>query len=139
MVLVTLVGQGLTFAPLLRALHLQAGRGDELRARAEARSAAVSAGLRRLEDLAAEQPMPNEVLERLRALAEGRRQRSEIDAAAENGDHTSPVTLVVSLRRQMIEAEREELLRWRDAGRLPETGLRALEHELDYEERFLAL
>ena len=138
-VLVTLVGQGLTFAPLLRALHLQAGRGDELRARGEARSAAVSAGLRRLEDLAAEQPVPGEVLERLRALAEGRRQRSELDAAGENGDDASPVALVASLRRQMIEAEREELLRWRDAGRLPETGLRALEHELDYEERFLAL
>ena len=79
------------------------------------------------------------MLERLRALAEGRRQRSELDAAGENGDDASPVALVASLRRQMIEAEREELLRWRDAGRLPETGLRALEHELDYEERFLAL
>jgi CPA1 family monovalent cation:H+ antiporter len=41
------------------------------------------------------------------------------------------------VRRQMIDAEREELLRWRDAGRLPDAGLRALERELDHEEGLL--
>jgi CPA1 family monovalent cation:H+ antiporter len=30
-----------------------------------------------------------------------------------------------------IEAQRQELLRWRDAGRLPDEGLRVLERELD--------
>jgi CPA1 family monovalent cation:H+ antiporter len=83
--------------------------------------------------------VPSEVLDHLRAQAEGRKQRSDLDAAGESGDAASPVAMLAGLRQQMIEAEREELLRWRDAGRLPETELRALEHELDYEERLLAL
>ncbi len=44
-VLVTLVGQGLTFAPLLRALRLRADETEERRIRAEARVAATQAGL----------------------------------------------------------------------------------------------
>jgi hypothetical protein len=40
-------------------------------------------------------------------------------------------------RRAVIDAQREELLRWRDAGRLPDTSLRDLQHELDLEENTL--
>jgi CPA1 family monovalent cation:H+ antiporter len=36
-----------------------------------------------------------------------------------------------------ITAQREELLRWRDAGRLPDEGLRVPQRELDLEERLL--
>src|SRR3712207_9142307 len=54
-VLVTLVGQGLTFAPLVRALGLRADEADQARLRNEARAASVEAGLRRLDELAAEQ------------------------------------------------------------------------------------
>ena len=38
------------------------------------------------------------------------------------------------IRWTTIDAQREELLRWRDAGRLPDEGLRVLERELDLEE-----
>ena len=41
------------------------------------------------------------------------------------------------VRRAVIDAQREELLRWRDAGRLTDEGLRILERELDHEERLL--
>jgi hypothetical protein len=34
-------------------------------------------------------------------------------------------------------AQREKLLRWRDAGHLPDSSLGLLEHELDHEERAL--
>ena len=40
-------------------------------------------------------------------------------------------------RRAVIDAQREELLRWRDAGHLPDASLRILEGELDHEERTL--
>ncbi len=43
----------------------------------------------------------------------------------------------MQVRRAAIEAQREELLRWRDAGQLPDEGLRRLERELDHEERML--
>jgi CPA1 family monovalent cation:H+ antiporter len=41
------------------------------------------------------------------------------------------------VRRNMIEAEREELVRWRDAGRLPDSSLRMLQRELDHQEGLL--
>ena len=41
------------------------------------------------------------------------------------------------LRRAVIGAQRDELLRWRDTGRLPDESLRILERELDHEERLL--
>ena len=41
------------------------------------------------------------------------------------------------VRRAVIDAEREELLRLRDVGRLPDSGLRVLERELDHEEGLL--
>jgi CPA1 family monovalent cation:H+ antiporter len=41
------------------------------------------------------------------------------------------------LRRVMIEAERQELLRWRDDGRLSDRNLRILQRELDHEEGLL--
>ncbi|HST39259.1 MAG TPA: sodium:proton antiporter, partial [Conexibacter sp.] len=50
-VLVTLVGQGLTFAPLLRALKLRSDETEERRVRAEARLASIEAGIRRLDEL----------------------------------------------------------------------------------------
>jgi monovalent cation/hydrogen antiporter len=37
----------------------------------------------------------------------------------------------------MIGAERDEILRWRDAGGLPDRGLRLLQQELDHEEGLL--
>jgi CPA1 family monovalent cation:H+ antiporter len=43
----------------------------------------------------------------------------------------------IEARRAVIEAQREELLRWRDAGRLPDASLRVLQHELDLEENSL--
>ena len=41
------------------------------------------------------------------------------------------------VRRAAIAAQRDELLHWRDMGRLPDEGLRMLERELDHEERLL--
>jgi CPA1 family monovalent cation:H+ antiporter len=41
------------------------------------------------------------------------------------------------LRRAVIGAQRDELVRWRDLGRLPDESLRILERELDHEEGLL--
>lgn len=40
----------------------------------------------------------------------------------------------LSARHRVVDVQREELLRWRDAGRLPDASLRILERELDHEE-----
>lgn len=49
----------------------------------------------------------------------------------------SSLTAIRRNPRTVVSAQREELLRWRDAGRLPDEGLRVLERELDHEERLL--
>ena len=41
------------------------------------------------------------------------------------------------VRREMITAEREVLVAWRDSGQLSDPDLRMLERELDHEESIL--
>jgi CPA1 family monovalent cation:H+ antiporter len=143
-VLVTLVGQGVTFAPLVRALRLRANAADQARLRNRARSAAVQAGLRRLAEM--EQDEHDEVdlqaIAALRASLEARlaRYRRRLDALG-NAEHEIPYNphyeAAARVHRSVIEAEREELLRLRDVGRLPDSGMRVLERELDHQEGLL--
>lgn len=145
-VLVTLIGQGLTFAPLVRRLGVRANTNDLARERNEARSAAVRAALDRLEEIQQEKHdhIEDRAIENMRRQLEVRldryRKRLDMLENAESDDEvpTSPqyeATLMV--RRAVIGAQREELLRWRDAGNLNDDGLRILERELDHEERVL--
>jgi hypothetical protein len=142
-VLVTLVGQGLTFGPLLRLLGLRDDRAGRLRARGEARVAATEAALRRLEDLAGD-GVDADVLERVREDSQRRLHRRKerlrlldrADAGEEDG--ARPVAEVAQLRRALLEVERRELLRRRDTGLLRDVDLRTLQRELDHEERLLA-
>jgi CPA1 family monovalent cation:H+ antiporter len=141
-VMVTLVGQGATFNALVRVLHLRSDRVEELQMWDAARTAAVEAGVQRLDELTTDEPGLEPLAEPLRRRAAERRALGaewmrKVSAAGDASDVETPAAMVVRLRRQMIEAEREELLRWRDAGRLPQTGLRALERELDHEEGLL--
>jgi CPA1 family monovalent cation:H+ antiporter len=144
-VLVTLVGQGTTFAPLVRALGVRADAADQARLRNEARSAAVQAGLDRLAEMAAQRhdDVDDHAIATIRDQLGARldRYRRRLDLLAGAGDGEIPYNpryeAAVRVRRAVLDAEREELLRWRDAGRLPEAGLRVLERELDHEEGLL--
>ncbi|TFV67019.1 UNVERIFIED_ORG: Na+/H+ antiporter [Bacillus sp. AZ43] len=144
-VLVTLVGQGLTFAPLVRALGLRADEADQARLRNLARVASVEAALARLAEMEAEEhdDVDDRAMAGLRAQLTGRlqryRHRLDVLGTAEAGEiPASPeYEAALRLRRTVIDAQRHELLRWRDVGRLPDEGLRALERELDHEEGLL--
>ncbi|QXG76341.1 Na+/H+ antiporter [Modestobacter sp. L9-4] len=144
-VLVTLVGQGITFAPLVRALGCRADQADEARLRNEARIAAVEAGLARLETLQSEEhdAVDERAIVTLQTQLTTRldryRKRLDVINSAEGGEiPLSPgYEAALRLRRAVIAAEREELLRWRDGARLPDEGLRILERELDHEEGLL--
>ncbi|MGY1650701.1 Na+/H+ antiporter [Geodermatophilus sp. SYSU D01119] len=143
-VLVTLVGQGATFAPLVRRLGLRADAADAARLRNQARVAAVDAGLTRLDEMQAEQHdhVDDAAIETIRAALRTRRdryeRRLEVLTDAEGEIPMSPqYEAALRVRRAVIDAEREELLRWRDAGRLPDEGLRTLERELDHQEHLL--
>jgi monovalent cation/hydrogen antiporter len=144
-VLVTLVGQGLTFAPLVRALGLRADQADQARMRNQARMAAVEAALGRLEDAAAadHDAVEDHAITALRTQLHARlaRYRSRLELLENVGDGEIPLSpqyeANLRVRREVIGAQREELLRWRDLGRLPDESLRILERELDHEEGLL--
>jgi Na+/H+ antiporter len=142
-VLVTLLGQGLTFAPLVHWLGLRANKNDLARERNEARSAAVRAALDRLEEIQQEKHdhIEDRAIETMRRQLTVRleRYRKRLDLLEKSDSDEVPVSpqyeAALVVRREVIEAEREELLRWRDAGNLTDEGLRVLERELDHEER----
>jgi Na+/H+ antiporter len=144
-VLVTLVGQGLTFAPLVRALGLRADQADEARLRNQARIASAEAGLARLDELQADEhdDVDEQALATIRGQLSTRlaryRHRLDVLQGAEGGEiPLSPqYEAALRLRRAVIAAQREELLQWRDVGRLPDESLRILERELDHEEGLL--
>ena len=98
-----------------------------------------------LDQIAADDAAPGPVLAALRASLDGkaRRYRQLLDRleTAEDPAPAAPGTsdyeAALHARRAVIDAQREELLRWRDAGHLPDASLRILEGELDHEERTL--
>ncbi|MDY7088851.1 MAG: Na+/H+ antiporter [Actinomycetota bacterium] len=144
-VLVTLLGQGLTFAPLVQWLGLRANKADEARERNEARSASVQAALGQLDEIQSEQHdhVEDVAIEHMRKQLEVRleRYRRRLDMLGKAESDEVPISpqyeAALVVRRKVIEAQREELLRWRDAGNLNDEGLRILERELDHEERLL--
>ncbi|MCU1670083.1 MAG: Na+/H+ antiporter [Blastococcus sp.] len=144
-VLVTLVGQGLTFGPLARALRLRVDRADEARLRNEARVAAAEAAVARLDELEAEQhdDLDDQAIARsrdqLRARQRRYRRRLALLDTSEAGEIPLSPTYEADLRvrRAALDAQRESLLHWRDVGRLPDESLRILERELDHEEGLL--
>jgi CPA1 family monovalent cation:H+ antiporter len=142
-VVVTLAGQGITFAPLARALGVRPDPADAALVRSEARAASVRAARSRLDQIAADGDVPGPVLAALRTRLDHQAWRhrqllGRLKAADDTGPPTSPgYEAALEARRAVIDVQREELLRWRDAGHLPDSSLRILERELDHEERTL--
>jgi Na+/H+ antiporter len=142
-VLVTLVGQGVTFAPIVRGLGVKADPTAAALSRNEARRASAQAALLRLEQGVADADVSPDVAEALRGTLNRRiaryEDRLELLESAEQGQ--LPVSeeyeSALRARRLVIDTQREEILRWRDAGRLSEASMRILQRELDHEERGL--
>jgi CPA1 family monovalent cation:H+ antiporter len=142
-VVVTLVLQGVTFAPIVRALGVRADPADVASVRNDARAASVRAGLNRLEQLTEDPDVPGHELDGLRSTLQIRLRRYQAEAEDDQDREGPEVSAPGSpeheavrwARRAVIDAQREELLRWRDAGMLPDSSLRVLERELDHEER----
>ena len=134
-ILLTLIGQGLTLPLVLRALRVEEPRrwSDE---EAIARMEAAQAALDRLDELE-DEGVPEERLRRLRDLY---RTRFRVCQAVLDGE--DPETAERSqrladygrLRRELIRVERETLLDLRAEGRLRQATMRQIERDLDLEE-----
>lgn len=136
LILITLVGQGLSLPFVLRKLHVEEPRrwSDE---EAVARMEAAQSALDRIDEMEDEERADEHQLERLRGLY---RARFRMCAAVLDG--SDPETAARAeriadygeLRRELIGIEREELLNLRSAGRLRNATVRQIERDLDLEE-----
>ena len=134
----TLLLQGLTLPALIRRLHVQdkGGQRDVLD-EAAVKQAAAEAALSRLDDLS-DDSTPQHVTEQLRTWAQHRSNGAwERLGRSDEEIGESPSVAFTRLRREMLTAERDTFVRFRDMGRIDEGVLRDMLRELDYEEAML--
>jgi len=141
-VLVTLVGQGVTFGPLLHWLGLRANETEDAQIRHDARLAAIGAGRSAVNDMQASGDIPATVADSMRTALARWAERSQtslsmLTGSDDEGGWSPELEAAIRAQHAVIAAQREELLRWRDSGRMSDGCLRTLQHELDLEERTL--
>jgi monovalent cation/hydrogen antiporter len=140
-ILVTLVLQGLSLPLLISRLGLE-GDEAEKQEQAEARLRAAEAALSKLAALRNEDWVHQKTAERMRELYEFRRQRfaAWINEQSENGEeegYEQRSQAYQRLRRELLAAEREALLKLRGEGRISDEVRRDVERDLDLEEERL--
>ena len=143
-IFVTLVGQGLTLQPLIRWLDIHDDGASE-KEEIKARLLAAEAALERIEELAEEDWVYEDTAERMRGMYGYRRRRfatrhaSAADkriedfAADLDGDDEDYETCSAAFqrfRRELLEAEREAVLRLRSEGRIGDEVMRKVERDL---------
>lgn len=132
-ILVTLVGQGLTLPTVIRLLGLaKAGERELLTETTEelvARRLAIEAATARLEQLTVERGLPADAVRRLRTkLCDRLRQ---FEPARAMGEHEP---IAGEIERALITAERERINELYRRGKLKDDSRRRLERELDLRE-----
>jgi Na+/H+ antiporter len=133
-ILVTLVGQGLTLPLLARRLGIEDDGGAE-REDAKARIKAAEAALARLEELEAEGWVREDTAERTRGAYRFRTNRF---AARYHGNDDEGVEersqQYQRLRRELLEAERQAVLRLRNDGVITEDVMQRVQRDIDLED-----
>ena len=131
-ILVTLVGQGLTLPWVISALGVARDEGDR-HDEAHARIATTASALARLEQLYEIWPTHHELLETLKATYEHRTRHDDahhVEPAAAEDEHIEHR----KIRLELIETERAAAHELRDRGAISDEVLRRLERDLDLEE-----
>jgi CPA1 family monovalent cation:H+ antiporter len=134
-ILVTLVGQGLTLPLLIRLLRLQSDDAGAEREDAKTRIKAAEAALARLEELGPEDWVRDDTAERIRAQYGFRRERFR--ARLDDGDDGAIEERSASfqrLRRELLDAERNTVVSLRNAGMIDDDVARRVIRDLDLEE-----
>jgi monovalent cation/hydrogen antiporter len=135
-IVVTLVLQGVTLAPLIRALGLAGAAGPNCEER-EARRIVIEAAMSHLED--AKVRDGGEAADLYEDLALHYRQRlASLQAADGNREEIADHDRYVELSLETLRIERETAIRLRNEGRINDEVLRRIERELDLSESRLA-
>jgi monovalent cation/hydrogen antiporter len=136
-ILVTLVGQGLTLPLVIRLLRLE-DDGIEDREDAKARIHAAEAALARLEELVSEDWVRDDTAERVRGAYRFRsdRFRARLDDG-DDGAIESRSQDYQRLRRELLEAERQALVELRRSGTISNDVWIRVGRDLDLEDQRL--
>jgi Na+/H+ antiporter len=141
LILVTVVGQGLTLPWLIRRLGLIEDGVEEENEELKARLVIARAALTRVDELEGEEWTRDETIERVRALYNFRRRRFKARAGKLDGPEVDGIEerslAYQRLMHEIYAAQRGELVRLRNQRRISAEVMRRVERELDLEEQRL--
>jgi Na+/H+ antiporter len=129
-VMATLIGQGLTLAPLLRVLGLAQSERHQ-RAEASARVKVTEAGMARLDEMAEAGEVDEDTANVYRQLLEMRLDRVRVALGDVSEDD---VVDTVSLRQELVGAERDKLAEMYRKGEISDEIRRSISRTLDLQE-----
>jgi Na+/H+ antiporter len=136
LILVTVVGQGLTLPYLIRALGVQEDGAEEEAEEMRARYAASRAALERLDELAVEDWTLDDTIERVRGMYEFRRRRVKVRAGKiEDEEGIEDRSLAYQrLMHELYDVQRRAVVQLRNGGEISNDVMHRIERELDLEE-----
>jgi CPA1 family monovalent cation:H+ antiporter len=132
-ILVTLVGQGLTLPLVIRAVGLGSDT-DEGHEESHARQELIEDALRRIDELEKQWPNHKPLIDQLRTSYQHRAEHEEQLHEAPSNEAEQELVDHRQIRSDVIGTQREALLAMRDRGAIDDDVLREIERELDLEE-----
>jgi len=136
-ILVTLLLQGLTLAPLIKRLGLK-DDGEGTRELALARQTALDASVEKLDAIRNEGPADPQVVEMLRAYYGARAARAREIAGDCNEDVHAVNVSLFSQRQELVDAQRQSVIQLWKKGAITDQTLAAAAREIDLEELMFA-
>ena len=137
-ILATLVVQGLSLPPLIRALGLE-DDGSQDREEVIGRIEVAQAALARIEELVEEEWVREDTAERVRGLYNYRRTRFSARFDGDQDGIEERSAAYQRLMRELLRSQRSTLLQLRNEGRISDEVMHRIEHDLDLEESRLEL
>jgi CPA1 family monovalent cation:H+ antiporter len=134
-ILVTIVGQGLTLPALIRRLGVREDAAEEEAEEVRARLVAARAALERLDELVSEDWTRDETIERVRGMYEFRLRRFKVRAGKLEDDGIEGQSVAYQrLMHDLFAVQRQALVELRNAGTISNDVMHRVERELDLEE-----
>ncbi len=133
-IVITLVVQGFTLAPLVRRAGVAVAPADVRQEDSVARLHVARAGLAHLEQLADLRSAPDIAVDQLRHRLRASIDRIEADREAEATEPGSAMAAYRALRRDVLSAQHRELARLFDTGAISDVTRRRVQRSLDLED-----
>jgi monovalent cation/hydrogen antiporter len=140
LILVTVVGQGLTLPYLIRRLGVLEDGAEEEAEEMRARWTAARAALGRLDELVVEDWTRDDTIERVRGVYEFRQRRVRVRAGKLDDDGIEDRSLAYQrLMHELYTVQRRAVVELRNSGEISNDVMHRVERELDLEESRLEI